>query len=98
MCLYDFIRTILDYFGLLSSILLLRTKRIFDNIRFPMDKSKAAKDILLTRRELMDYLRIKPSTLRKLMLRNEFPYFKLERRVLFRKDDIDKWLESKRVR
>ena len=63
-----------------------------------MDKSKASKDILLTRRELMDYIRIKPSTLRKLMLRNEFPYFKLERRVLFRKDDIDKWLESKRVR
>jgi excisionase family DNA binding protein len=63
-----------------------------------MDKSKALKDILLTRRELMDYLRIKPSTLRKLMLRNEFPYFKLERRVLFRKDDIDKWLESKRVK
>jgi len=71
---------------------------IFDKIRSSMDKSKASEDILLTRRELMDYLRIKPSTLRKLMLRNEFPYFKLERRVLFRKDDIDKWLESKRVR
>ena len=70
----------------------------FDKIRSSMDKSKASKDILLTRRELMDYIRIKPSTLRKLMLRNEFPYFKLERRVLFRKDDIDKWLESKRVR
>jgi excisionase family DNA binding protein len=83
---------------LLSSILLLRTKGIFDKIRSSMDKSKALKDILLTRRELMDYLRIKPSTLRKLMLRNEFPYFKLERRVLFRKDDIDKWLESKRVK
>lgn len=83
---------------MLSSILLLRIKGIFDKIRSSMDKSKALKDILLTRRELMDYLRIKPSTLRKLMLRNEFPYFKLERRVLFRKDDIDKWLESKRVK
>ena len=63
-----------------------------------MDKNKTSKDILLTRKELMDYLKIKQSTLRKLMLRNEFPYFKLERRVLFRKDDIDKWLESKRVK
>jgi len=78
--------------------LLLRIARFFAKIRSSMDKSKASKDILLTRKELMDYLRIKPSTLRKLMLRNEFPYFKLERRVLFRKDDIDKWLESKRVR
>lgn len=93
-----FILVIIDSFNLLSSILLLRTKGIFDKIRSSMDKSKALKDILLTRRELMDYLRIKPSTLRKLMLRNEFPYFKLERRVLFRKDDIDKWLESKRVK
>lgn len=63
-----------------------------------MDKDKSAKDILLTRQELMDYLKIKQGTLRKLMLNNEFPYFKLERRVLFRKEDIDKWLETKRVR
>lgn len=88
----------MDYFDLLSSILLLRRKGIFDKIRSSMDKSKALKDTLLTRRELMDYLKIKPSTLRKLMLRNEFPYFKLDRRVLFRKDDIDSWLESKRVK
>ncbi len=93
-----FMLVIICFYSLLSSILLLRTKRFFDKIRSSMDKSKALKDILLTRKELMDYLRIKPSTLRKLMLRNEFPYFKLERRVLFRKDDIDKWLESKRVK
>ena len=62
-----------------------------------IDKHKTIHDVLLTRKELMDYLKIKQGTLRKLMLRNEFPYFKLERRVLFRKDDIDKWLESKQV-
>ena len=69
-------------------------------IRFSLmaDKNKSTQDVLLTRKELMDYLRIKQGTLRKLMLRNEFPYFKLERRVLFRKNDIDKWLESKRVK
>lgn len=98
MYLLVFIYIIMDYFDLLSSILLLRRKGIFDKIRSSMDKSKALKDTLLTRRELMDYLKIKPSTLRKLMLRNEFPYFKLDRRVLFRKDDIDSWLESKRVK
>lgn len=62
-----------------------------------INKHKTINDVLLTRKELMDYLKIKQGTLRKLMLRNEFPYFKLERRVLFRKDDIDKWLESKQV-
>jgi excisionase family DNA binding protein len=63
-----------------------------------MDMNKVPHDVLLTRSELMEYLKIKQGTLRKLMLRNEFPYFKLERRVLFRKSDIDKWLESKRVK
>jgi excisionase family DNA binding protein len=63
-----------------------------------MDKNKGPQDVLLMRSELMEYLKIKQGTLRKLMLRNEFPYFKLERRVLFRKSDIDKWLESKRVK
>lgn len=63
-----------------------------------MDKNKAPLDMLLTRRELMEYIKIKQGTLRKLMLRNEFPYFKLERRVLFRKSAIDKWLESKQVK
>jgi excisionase family DNA binding protein len=63
-----------------------------------MDKNRQSPDDLLTRKELMDYLRIKQGTLRKLMLKREFPYFKLEKRVLFRKSDIDKWLESKRVK
>ena len=37
-------------------------------------------------------------TLHKLMKQNAFPYMKLERKVLFRKSDIDKWLESKMIR
>jgi len=77
---------------------LLRAVAASAKIPHEMDKDKSAKDSLLTRQELMDYLKIKQGTLRKLMLNNEFPYFKLERRVLFRKDDIDKWLETKRVR
>jgi len=53
---------------------------------------------LLTREDLMEYLKIKRSTLQKLMNRMDLPYFKLGRRVLFKKAEIDRWLESKRVK
>jgi len=55
-------------------------------------------DRLLTKDELVAYLRISKGTLRKLMLQRAFPYIKLQKKVLFRKDDIDKWLESKMVK
>jgi len=53
---------------------------------------------LLTREQLMEYLQISKGTLYKLMRRKAFPYIKLERKVLFRKKDIDKFLESKIIR
>ena len=46
----------------------------------------------------MGYLQISHQTLYKLMKQRAFPYIKLERKVLFRKKDIDKWLESKMVK
>jgi len=55
------------------------------------------KSDLLTREQLMEYLQISKGTLYKLMRRKAFPYIKLERKVLFRKKDIDKFLESKIV-
>lgn len=55
-------------------------------------------DDILTREELVAYLKIGKGTLHKLMKQNAFPYIKLERKVLFRKADIDKWLESKMVK
>jgi excisionase family DNA binding protein len=55
-------------------------------------------DDLLTREELLAYLKISRGTLYKLMKQNAFPYIKLERKVLFRKSDIDTWLESKLVK
>jgi len=55
-------------------------------------------DDLLTREELVAYLKISRGTLYKLMKQGAFPYVKLERKVLFRKTDIDKWLESKMIR
>ncbi len=53
---------------------------------------------LITKQEVMEYLRISHQTLFRLMKQSAFPYFKLDRKVLFRKADIDKWLESKLVK
>jgi excisionase family DNA binding protein len=56
------------------------------------------KDELLTRNEVLEYLKISKGTLSKLMKQKAFPYIKLEKRVLFRKKDIDEFLESKLVK
>jgi len=56
------------------------------------------KEELLTRAQVMEYLKISRTTLQKLMKQKAFPYIKLERKVLFRKKDIDKFLESKLVK
>lgn len=45
----------------------------------------------------MEYLRISHGTLDKIIKKREIPYIKLERKVLFKKSDIDAWLESKRI-
>ena len=51
-----------------------------------------------TKPELMELLRISKGTLDKIMRKREIPYIKLERKVLFKKADIDAWLETKRVK
>ncbi len=53
-------------------------------------------DRLFTKEEAAEYLRISRTTLGRLM--KKIPYIKLDRRVLFRKSDIDKYLESKKVK
>jgi len=55
-------------------------------------------DPLMTRNAVMEYLQISHGTLTKLMKQRAFPFMKLEKKVLFRKSDIDNWLESKMVR
>ena len=52
----------------------------------------------MTKTDVMEYLRISHDTLHRLMKRHAFPYVKLDRRVLFRKNEIDTYLESKTVR
>lgn len=46
----------------------------------------------------MEYLRISHGTLDKLIKKKGIPYLKLDRRVLFKKADVEVWLETKRVK
>lgn len=50
----------------------------------------------MTKKEAAEYMRIGSATLERLM-RQGLPYIKLQRRVLFRRPDVDKWLESRIV-
>ncbi len=52
---------------------------------------------LLTKIELMGYLRISRSTLDKWIKEKYLPYIKLDRRVLFRREDIDRFIKSRTV-
>jgi excisionase family DNA binding protein len=53
---------------------------------------------LMTRYEVMEYLRISSATLSRLTKSRSFPYIKFEKKILFRKTDIDRFLESKLVK
>lgn len=69
----------------------------FDSIKYeeyimPDNKIDHA---LMTKEELRDYLRISDSTLTLLIKREGLPYIKLRRKVLFRRSDIDKFLENR---
>ena len=56
-------------------------------------------DVLMTRLEVMEYLKISHNLMHSLMREKAFPFFRLKgRKLLFKKSDIDKWLESKRVK
>jgi excisionase family DNA binding protein len=48
----------------------------------------------MTKAECQEYLRISKSSLEKLV-KEGLPRIKLDRKVLFRKADVDRWLESK---
>jgi len=51
----------------------------------------------MTKVEAQEYLRIGKSSLEKLV-KQGLPMIKLDRRVLFRKADVDAWLERKVTR
>jgi excisionase family DNA binding protein len=51
----------------------------------------------LTKKELLAYLKVSRTIVEKLM-RQGLPHIKLDRRVLFRRSDVDAFLESRQVR
>jgi excisionase family DNA binding protein len=53
---------------------------------------------LMTKAEVMEFLRISKGTLDKLMRRREIRFHKLERKTLFRRSDVEKFLKSKLVK
>ena len=59
---------------------------------------KATSYIFMTRQELQEYLRISRASVFKLLKANEIPVIRIGRKLLFRKDDIDRWLDSKVVK
>ena len=52
----------------------------------------------MSRKDVMAYLQISRMTLYRLMQQHAFPFIKLERKVLFRKSDIDRFMTSKLVK
>jgi len=55
-------------------------------------------DPLITKQDVLRYLTISQQTLYRLMKKRAFPFYKVGRRVLFRKADVDAWLEKYRVK
>lgn len=53
---------------------------------------------LLSQADLLEYLQIGRTTLFKLLKNNEIPHIRLGRKILYRKADIDAWLETKRIK
>ena len=49
---------------------------------------------LLTVTEVAAWLRVKESTIRKMVCFNRIPYLKIGTRVLFRRSDIENWLRE----
>ncbi len=43
------------------------------------------------------FLGISEGTLRKYVFNKSIPYYKVNKRILFSRDDLDKWLATKRV-
>lgn len=53
---------------------------------------------LMTQAEVAEYLRVSRLTIHRLMKKHAFPYIKMGKRVLFRRSEIDAYLESKTVK
>lgn len=52
---------------------------------------------LLTKAETGEYMRVSLATIDRLMKTRQLPFIKLGKRVLFKKADVDRFLESRKV-
>ncbi len=52
---------------------------------------------LLNKEELLEFLRVSRRSLDRMIERREFPFIKLGRRILFKKSDIEAWIETKKI-
>jgi excisionase family DNA binding protein len=48
--------------------------------------------------ELSEYLKLSDSAIYKLNYTSQIPYYKSGKKLYFKKEDIDKWLETKRIK
>ncbi|MCX6565391.1 MAG: helix-turn-helix domain-containing protein [Candidatus Aminicenantes bacterium] len=62
------------------------------------DSETIKNDDLTTKSEIIAYLRISLATLDRLIKRHAFPFIKFEKKVFFRRSEIDAYLESKTAR
>lgn len=55
-------------------------------------------DAVMTKAEAIEYMRISVATIDRLMKSRTLPFIKVGKKVLFRKSDIDKFLERRLVK
>lgn len=75
---------------------LARLEVTLDEIKANQKKDHVDPNKLLTRKQIKESYNISYPTLHKLM-HNGFPYIKEGRKTLFRKGDVDKYFENKKV-
>ena len=49
-------------------------------------------------KELSEYLKLSDSAIYKLTSTSQIPHYKSGKKLYFKKEDIDKWLETKRIK
>ena len=50
---------------------------------------------ILNIKELSEYLKVSASTIRRMISRNEIPFFKLSNQYFFNKEKINSWIDAK---
>jgi excisionase family DNA binding protein len=64
------------------------------NISTPIPVNKAPMGV----KELSEYLKLSDSAIYKLTFTNQIPHYKSGKKLYFKKVDIDKWLDTKRIK